>query len=142
MKNVPLAAPLVFATLATNMVVAIPSHAQSTTTSSPQAQASDYEILAKGVAGSRPFQVPFKSAPLRLEFRNLVMGHGESERLQLPTRVLMELREGGVTTTINQEKHERRQGDFWVVEKGNSLTIGNPGQVAVIRAIYIFEGAR
>ena len=101
---------------------------------------SGYEVLAKGVVSSRPFPVQFRSAPLRLEFRNLIMGRGESEPITAPTNILMELREGGVTTTINQQASERRQGDFWVVEKGSSLLIKNPGEVAVIRAIYMFEG--
>jgi hypothetical protein len=103
---------------------------------------SEYELVAKGVAGSSPLQVQFKSAPLRLEFRNLVMGRGESEAIPVPTTTLMELRQGGITITVNGQKEERRQGDFWVVEKGSALTIQNPGEVAVIRAIYIFEGNR
>lgn len=105
-------------------------------------QASGYEVLAKGVVGSRPFQVQFQSAPLRLEFRNLVMGLGDAEAIPVPTNILMELRQGGVTTVINKESHERHQGDFWAVGKGDSLSIKNPGQVAVIRAIYIFEETR
>ena len=105
-------------------------------------QGSGYDVVAKGVAGSRPFPVQFKSAPLRLEFRNLVMGRGDTEAIPVPTSILMELRQGGVNTTINQESHERHQGDFWAVEKGASLSIKNPGEVAVIRAIYIFEGSR
>jgi hypothetical protein len=102
----------------------------------------EYELIAKGVAGSLPLRVQFKSAPLRLEFRNLVVGRGESEPVPVPTTILMELRQGGVTATINGQKHERHQGDFWVVEKGGSLTIQNLEGVAVIRGIYIFEGNR
>ncbi|MBS1867929.1 MAG: hypothetical protein JSS69_18620 [Acidobacteria bacterium] len=99
-----------------------------------------YEVLAKGVVGSAPFEVQFKSAALRLEIRNLVMGRGETEAIPTPTRIVLEVRQGAVTTTINQEKQARQQGDFWVVEKGSSFTIENPGEVAVLRAIYIFEG--
>jgi len=115
---------------------------------SPQAKdtenrpASTYELLAKGVVGSAPFQIQFKSAPLRLDIRNLIMGRGETEAIPTPTQILLELRQGGVTTTINQEKVNRSQGDFWVVEKGSAFTIQNSGEVAVLRAIYIFEGSR
>lgn len=105
-------------------------------------QVSSYELLAKGVVGSPPFQVQFKSAPLRLEIRNLVMGRGETEAIPTPTRILLEVRQGAVTTTINREKQGRNQGDFWVVDKGSSFTMQNSGEVAVIRAIYIFEGSR
>ncbi len=101
-----------------------------------------YESLVKGIAASSPLQVQFKSAPLRLEIRNLVMGRGTTEAIPIPARILMELRQGAVTTTINEQKHGWRQGDFWVVEKGSSMTIQNPGEVAVIRAIYIYEGKR
>jgi len=103
---------------------------------------STYQLLAKGVVGSTPFRVQFKSAPLRLEIRNLVMGRGETEAIPTPARILLELRQGGVTTTINQGKMSRTQGDFWVVEKGSTFTIQNPGEIAVLRAIYIFEGSR
>jgi hypothetical protein len=103
-------------------------------------QTSPYELLAKGLVGSSPIQVQFKSAPLRLQIRNLIMGHGETEPIPTPTRILLELRQGAVTTTINREKQDRRQGDFWVVDKGSSFTVQNSGEVAVLRGIYIFEG--
>ncbi len=103
-------------------------------------QPAAYEVLAKGVVGSAPFQVQFKSAALRLEIRNLIMGRGETESIPTPTRMLLEVRQGAVTTSINQEKQTRNQGDFWVVEKGSSFTAQNSGEVGVLRAIYIFEG--
>jgi|SRR5581483_7839891 len=103
---------------------------------------STYELLTKGMVGSAPFQIQFKSAPLRLDIRNLIMGRGQTEAIPTPARMLLELRQGGITTTINQEKVERSQGDFWVVDKGCTFTIQNPGEVAVVRAIYIFEGSR
>jgi len=102
-------------------------------------QPAAYEVLAKGVVGTPPFRVQFESAPLTLEFRNLVMGRGESETIPVPTNILMELRQGGVATIINQQSVERRQGDFWVVEKGSSLSLKNSGEAAVVRAIYILE---
>jgi len=107
-----------------------------------QPDSAQYQVLVKGMAASRPFRVQFKSAPLRLEFRNLVMGRGNTDSIPVPTRILMELRLGGVTTVINGERRERRQGEFWVVEKGSSLRVQAPGEVATIRAIYIFEGER
>ncbi len=103
-------------------------------------QPASYEVLAKGVVGSAPLEVQFKSAALRLEIRNLIMGRGETESIPTPARMLLEVRQGAVTTTINQEKQGRSQGDFWVVEKGNSFAVQNAGEVAVLRAIYIFEG--
>jgi hypothetical protein len=105
-------------------------------------QVSPYELLAKGVVSSAPFQVQFKSADLRLEIRNLIMGHGETESIPTPTRILLEVRQGAVTATVNREKQSRNQGDFLAVDKGSSFAIQNSGEVAVLRAIYIFEGSR
>jgi hypothetical protein len=104
-------------------------------------QTSTYQLLAKGVVSSAPFGVQFKSAALKLEMRNLVMGHGETESIPTPTRMLLEVRQGGVITIIDHEKMNRTQGDFWVVDKDSRFSIQNPGQVAVLRAIYIFEGS-
>ena len=101
-----------------------------------------YEVLAKGIVASPTFSAQFKSAPLRLEFRNWVMGRGETETIPTPTRILMELRQGTITTTLSGEKNERQQGDFWMVEKGAALSIQNPGEVGVVRAIYIYENSR
>jgi hypothetical protein len=47
-----------------------------------------------------------------------------------------------VTTTINGQSQERIEGDFWIVEKGNHLEIENRGQAAVIRAVYVYPGAK
>ncbi len=44
-------------------------------------QPSQFELLAKGVVATPPIQIQFKSAPLRLEIRNLVMGRGETESI-------------------------------------------------------------
>jgi hypothetical protein len=102
---------------------------------------SGYEVLAKGVVASRIFPIQFKSTPLRIEFRNLTMGKGTSEAVTLPTQVLMEVRLGQVNAIIRGTKHEYHQGDFWVAEKGDSVVLENPGEVAVIRAIYIYKKA-
>jgi hypothetical protein len=102
---------------------------------------SGYEVLAKGVVASRIFPIQFKSTPLRMEFRNLTMGKGISEAVTLPTQVLMEVRLGQVNTTVRNTKREYHQGDFWVAEKGDSVVLENTGEVAVIRAIYIYERA-
>ena len=100
---------------------------------------SGYEVLSKGVVASRIFPIQFKSTPLRTEFRNLIMGKGISEAVTFPTQVLMEVRLGQVNATVRGAKHEYHQGDFWVAEKGDSVVLENPGDVAVIRAIYIYE---
>jgi len=118
------------------------SRAVGQSTKNENRQVSSYELLSKGVVATAPFQVQFKSAPLRLELRNLIMGRGETESIPTPTRILLELRQGAVTITVNREKQSQSQGDFWVVDKGSSFTIQNSGEVAVLRAIYIFEGSR
>lgn len=114
--------------------------AQNEQSKGNSAQNVQYEVLVKGVAASRAAEIQFQTTPVRLEIRNLAMGHGQTDAIPVPTQILMELRQGSVISSINQEKRERKQGDFWVVEKGSALTLQNPGEVAVIRAIYIFEG--
>jgi len=102
---------------------------------------SGYEVMAKGVVASRIFPIQFKSVPLRMEFRNLIMGKGTSEAVTLPTQALLEVRLGQVNASIRGTKHEYHQGDFWVAEKGDSVILENPGEVTVIRAIYIYKRA-
>lgn len=104
--------------------------------------AQPYEVITKGLLGDTPFSVQFRSAPLRLEIRNLIMGPGITDVVPTANRALMELRGGGVVTTINGQRQERRQGDFWTVEKGSRLIIESTGDVAVIRAIYVIEGQK
>lgn len=70
------------------------------------------------------------------------MGHSKAANVPTPTDIVMELREGAVTTTINGQKQERTLGDFWSVGKGASLSIESPGQVAVIRAVYVYPGSK
>jgi hypothetical protein len=106
----------------------------------PQAERGDFEVLTKGIVASRPFEARFTAIPVRLSFRNLVMGRGEAQEMKFDTKVLMELRQGGVVTIVNQQKTERRPGDFWVVERGVPVSIQNPNEVSVIRAIYVFAG--
>ena len=112
------------------------------TQSKSDENAQSYQLLAKGVVSSAPLHVQFKSGALRLEIRNLVMGRGQTESIPTPTEMLLEVRQGAVTATINKEKVGHSQGDFWVVDKGSAFTIQNSGEVAVVRAIYIFEGSR
>lgn len=114
--------------------------AQSEQSKDDTGQSPQYEVLVKGVATSRPLLIQFQTAAVRLELRNLVMGRGQTAAIPTPAQILMELRQGRVFTAINQEKQEHRQGDFWVVDKGSTLTLENPGELAVIRAIYVFEG--
>ncbi|MGH2397577.1 MAG: hypothetical protein ACRDFW_11450 [bacterium] len=105
-------------------------------------EATQYEIITKGLLANPILPIQFQSADLRLEIRNLIMGPGQAQAVPMPTRAIMELRGGGVVTTINREKRERRPGDFWVVEKGSALALDNRSDVVVIRAIYIFEGRK
>ncbi len=126
---------------AIGVVVARPTGAQVAPEPATQ-ESKQYEVVTKGLLGSPLFPIQFRSADLRVEIRNLVMGRGEAQAVPTPTRTIMELRGGAVVTTINGDKRERRAGDFWEVEKGSMLALENRGEVAVIRAIYLFEGGK
>src|ERR1700724_4472420 len=69
---------------------------QAQQTQEEQASPPQYESLVKGIAASSPLQIQFKSAPLRLEIRNLGMGRGDTEAIPNPTRILMEVRKAGL----------------------------------------------
>src|SRR3989442_11131763 len=66
--------------------------------------AQGYQLLAKGVVSSAPFQVQFKSGALRLEIRNLIMGRGQTESIPTLTQMLLEVRQGAETATVNKQK--------------------------------------
>jgi hypothetical protein len=55
-------------------------------------------------------------------------------------RTIMELRGGAVIATVNGKRVEHVPGDFWVLERGDTLALENQGDVAVIRSIQIREG--
>ena len=101
-----------------------------------------YEVITKGLLANPTFSVQFRSAPLLVGIRNLIMGPGQAEEVPTPVRTLMELRGGGVVTIINGQSQERQLGDFWIVERGSALSLQNVGDVAIIRAMQLFEGQR
>ncbi len=101
-----------------------------------------YSLVTQGMLAGPVFPYQFQSAKLRLEIRNLIIGHSKASDVPTPTDILMELRGGAVITTINGQTQERIQGDFWTVDKGSSLAIENQGQAAVIRAVYVYPGSK
>jgi hypothetical protein len=101
-----------------------------------------YSLLTEGVLSGPVFPYQFQSIKLRVEIRNLILGHSKAANVPTPTDIVMELREGYVITTINGQKQERTIGDFWSVEKGAALSIESPGQVAVIRAVYLYPSSK
>jgi hypothetical protein len=101
-----------------------------------------YSLVTQGMLSGRAFLYQFQSAKLRVEIRNLIVGHAKANAVPTPTDMLMELRGGAVITTINGQTQERIQGDFWTIEKGSSLAIENQGQAAVIRAVYVYPSSK
>jgi hypothetical protein len=101
-----------------------------------------YSVVTEGMIASPVFPYQFQSAKLRLEVRNLIMGRSKANDVPTPSDILMELRGGAVITTINGQAQERIQGDFWTVEKGSKLAVENQGEVAVIRAVYVYPGSK
>src|SRR3989442_6728995 len=53
-----------------------------------------YEVIATGLLGSPVVPFQFKSASLRLEIRNLVMGNPSAETAPMPARTIFEVRGG------------------------------------------------
>jgi hypothetical protein len=107
--------------------------------SSTQRESVHYEVITKGLLGSPVFTIPFRTTRLRLEIRNFIVGPGTADDVPVPARAIMELRGGGVVTSVNGEARERRPGDFWVVDKGAHLRLENHADVAVIRVIFLYQ---
>lgn len=108
----------------------------------PPVPETKYEVIVPGMVANSPFTLTFQSVGLRLEVRDLIMGRGVASDIPTPNRAVMELRGGNVITTINDERIVRVQGDIWRISPGDRLTIENPYDVAVIRAMAIFDGGR
>ena len=106
------------------------------------AQQPYYSLLTEGMLSGPVFPYQFQTVKLRVEIRNLILGHSKAANVPIPTEIVMELREGSVITMINGQRQERTIGDFWSVDKGASLSIESPGQVAVIRAVYLYPGPK
>lgn len=101
-----------------------------------------YTLLTPGMLAGPVFAYPFATGKFRVEARNLIMGHAKANDVPTPADAVMELRGGAVTTILNGQTQERIEGDFWTVEKGSHLDIENKGQVAVIRAVYVYPSAK
>ena len=105
----------------------------------PNGSASYYVLLTQGMMAGPAYIYPFSTTHFRVEIRNLIVGHATAHDVPIPTDVVMELRSGAVTTDLGGVKQERTEGDFWTVAKGGHLDVENNGQVAVIRAIYVYK---
>jgi hypothetical protein len=117
-------------------------HSRAQATQGREKSASYYTLLTPGMLTGPVFAYVFATGKAHLEARNLIMGHARAGDVPTPADMVMELRGGAVTTTINGQSQERTEGDFWSVGKGSHLDIENKGQVAVIRALYVYPDAK
>jgi hypothetical protein len=101
-----------------------------------------YEIVSQGLLGSPLVPIQFKTANLRLEIRDLILGRTFVRTLPATTRTILEVRGGAVTATLNGQTKTYVPGDWFVIEEGDVLEMRNKGDVTVIRAIYVFEQAK
>jgi hypothetical protein len=101
-----------------------------------------YEVIVPGLIGNSPYTLEFRSANLRVEVRDLIMGPGAANDVPTPARTVMELRGGSIVTVINGQRTRRAQGEIWRISPGDRLSLENPYDVAVIRAMSVFEGSR
>jgi hypothetical protein len=108
----------------------------------PEPFETKYEVIVPGLVGNSPYTLEFHSTNLRVEVRDLIMGHGSANDVPTPVRAVMELRGGTIITTINGIRTQRLQGDIWRVSAGDRVSFDNPYDVAVIRAMAVFEGSR
>lgn len=117
----------------------LPAAAQERNAGRPQTK---YFVVVPGMVANAPLILKYRSTGLSLVVRDLIMGHGEARNIPTPARAVMELRGGSVITTINGQRTRRLQGDIWRISRGDKLSIENPYDSAVIRAMVILERGR
>ena len=117
----------------------LPAAAQERNAGRPQTK---YFVVVPGMVANAPLILNYRSTGLSLVVSDLIMGHGEARNIPTPARAVMELRGGSVITTINGERTRRLQGDIWRISRGDKLSIENPYDSAVIRAMVILERGR
>jgi hypothetical protein len=117
----------------------LPVEAQERPAGRPQTR---YFVVVPGMVANTPLILNYRSTGLTLVVSDLIMGQGEARNIPTPARAVMELRGGSVITTINGERTRRVQGDIWRISRGDKLSIENPYDSAVIRAMVILERGR
>jgi hypothetical protein len=117
----------------------LPAAAQERNAGRPQTK---YFVVVPGMVANAPLILNYRSTGLSLVVSDLIMGHGEARNIPTPARAVMELRGGSVITTINGQRTRRLQGDIWRISRGDKLSIENPYDSAVIRAMVILERGR
>ena len=97
-----------------------------------------HELLAPGIAASKPFPIGLRTVPARLVLRHFAIGRGMAKDVANLQFALMELDAGSVFTTIAGDRKERVPGDIWTVDKGTTISFENPypAAAAIIRVIY------
>ena len=114
----------------------LPATAQERPQGRPQTR---YFVVVPGMVANQPLILNYRSTGLSLIVSDLIMGHGEALNIPTPARAVLELRGGSVITTINGVRTRRLQGDIWRISRGDTLSIENPYDAAVIRAMVILE---
>jgi hypothetical protein len=123
------------------VLLAIPVTAQQA--AQPTERQYTHSLLAQGIAASAPVTVPLKTVPGQMTIRNLAVGRGTAKDVANPSFAVMELHAGHVFTTIAGDRQERVPGDFWTVDKGQTITFENPEpQSAAVIRVTSFEANR
>jgi quercetin dioxygenase-like cupin family protein len=65
------------------------------------------------------------------------MGPGAADSVPVPAQMIVEVRGGAVQATVNGKTTGYVAGDFFVLEKGDTVRLENKNDVAVMRAIYV-----
>jgi hypothetical protein len=124
------------------LVVAHLTSEQAPTLKQPPKKTAQYQLITKGLLGTVTVPFQFKSANLRLEIRDLIMGTRAAHIQPVSVRTILEVRGGIVIATINGHQQAYIPGDFLIVDKDTGLDLQNPRDVTVIRAIYVFENEK
>lgn len=85
---------------------------------------------------------PLALEPVNVEIRNWTIGGGlKLEKLDVPSNgtLVVQLRAGEMTTIIEGERVERREGDFWTVEAGQVMAVETEDDTAILQTTFVAD---
>lgn len=80
---------------------------------------------------------------IHVDIHNWMIGGGVRLEDLIPERqglMIVQLRNGEVTTIVNGERVERREGEFWTIPDGVQMGIETEDDSAILQTVVVGEG--
>ncbi len=82
-------------------------------------------------------ETPAATVQKRVRVQQWIIDGGQQVSIPLSGSVLVELKAGELTTVINGKRQERREGAFWTVPEGSTMTIETEDDAVVIETTAV-----